>query len=212
MNWKVFAALAFVGLGLFLTARFYMKPAIYPGDVVEERECRWCGGTGVNGPDLDAAGAPGTQPGAPCIGCRGRKRLQVIVPGPNHPALVKGTVRDAAVVGSQGHDPEAAAMSRFVENRNPMEPVQGALSGAKLVMESGGQRLEIPVAKTGRFRFMLAPGSYQVTISAPGYKTATTTLQVPQRRAPIWDEKARLVTEEQEADTVWADFALDKDR
>ena len=210
VNWKVFVALAFVGLGLFLTARFFMKPATYPGDVIEERECRWCGGTGVNGPDLAESGAPGTQPGATCIGCRGRKRLQVIVPGPNHPALVKGTVRDAAVAGRL--DPEAAAMAQFMENRDPREPVQGAVGDATLVAESGGKRLELPVAKTGRFRCLLAPGSYQVTIRAPGYRTSTTTLQVPQRREPIWDERARLVTEEQEADTVWADFALEKAR
>ncbi|MEW6277974.1 MAG: hypothetical protein AB1758_05075 [Candidatus Eremiobacterota bacterium] len=205
VRWKSLGAVALVGLVLFVTVRAMMGPQLYPGDRVETRVCRWCNGTGRSDPSEE--GIP--NPGGPCPGCRGAKKLRVILPGPQHPAVVKGTVRDSAVVGElDSMMPETAAMMQFQESRNPTQPVTGAVPGLRLVFEGNGQKLELNIAKSGRFKALLPPGDYQVTLSAPGYATRSESLHVAARREPIWDERATLITEERIADETWVDFRM----
>lgn len=187
-RWLLVLGLLVVGCG--------MGPTTYPGDKTEERTCRWCGGTGLAGP-MDE-GPHNT--GGKCPGCRGAKKLTVVIPGPNHPAMVRGTVRDATKMG------EDSPLLSFEESHTP-GPVRGAVGGAKVVFE-GVDRVEYTVPSSGKVKTLLKPGHYKVTISAPGFQEAQEEVEVAQRREPIWDEKAHLKTEEQEADTTYVDFVL----
>ncbi len=194
IRWMLLLGLLLVGCG--------MGPTTYPGDRVEERACRWCGGTGEAGQMQE--GGPVSD--GPCPGCRGAKKLKVVVPGPNHPAVVKGTVRDLAALGDIAGNPDAIALMTMQEGQNP-GPVTGAVPNATVVFE-GSDKVTYAVPATGRIKTMLKPGHYKVTITAPGFAEGHQEIDVAQRREPIWSERARLVTEEQEADTTYVDFTL----
>lgn len=136
------------------------------------------------------------------MGCRGAKNLTVILPGPEHPAWVKGTVRDASK--AQNLPVETALM----ENQRPMQPVVGALAGAKLRFEGNGAPVEIQSNNTGRFKVLLKPGNYKVKVQATGFPEATQDVSVAPRREPIWQERAKLITEEQVADETRVDILV----
>lgn len=195
IRWLLLLSLLVAGCG--------MGPQAYPGDKTEERACRWCDGTGKDVPQEEGIPVP---TGGKCPGCRGAKRLRVVIPGPNHPAVVKGTVRDAAALGNVAYDPEAQAVLAFEESRGP-GPVRGAVQNAKILFE-GPARVEYSVPASGRIKTMLKPGSYKATVTAPGYQETTLELTVRPRQEPLWAERARLITEEQEADTTYVDFLL----
>ena len=177
-----------------------MGPKSYPGDKIEMRACRWCGGSGQNTEPQHEGGPPGT--GA-CPGCRGAKELKVIVPGPKHPALVKGAVRDASKLPG-GNDDVVALM----EAREPLKPLTGALGGAQVTFERDGAKQEVSSMPSGRFKILLEPGKYKVHLSAQGFADSDQEFEVAARREPIWEEKAHIKTEAQEADTSYFDVAL----
>lgn len=205
MNRKIFALIVgflFVG-GTFGLLRSAMRPQTFPGDRTEMRTCRWCAGSGVESPDAyEGQPPPGVRPGGPCVGCGGAKQLSVIVPGPNHPAWVKGTVREE----SKARDLPVETL--LMENHEPLKPVVGAIGQAKIRFEKGGETFEIQSAPNGRFKILLPPGHYKVHLSASGFSDRDGELEVAARREPIWNEKAHLKTQEQEADTTVADFLL----
>ena len=176
---------------------------VYPGDRTEMRTCRWCGGTGVESANAyDGSPPPGVKPGAPCVGCAGAKQLKVILPGPKHPAWVRGTVRDGSRAG------EVPVQTLLMENHRPMSPILGAVVGAKLHFEGAGKPLDIASNGTGRFKILLEPGSYKVSIHADGFADKVEELKVAPRRAPIWKERARLVTQEEAEDETIMDVVL----
>jgi len=177
-----------------------MGPKTFPGDKVETRTCRWCNGTGQNA-EPEGEGRP-PAPGA-CPGCGGSKNVQVLVPGPKHPALVKGTVRDEskAPAGDNG-------LTAMMESREPMKPITGGVAGAKVTFQKDGATQEVPSSNTGRFKILLEPGHYKVHVSADGFADLDEELDVAARKEPIWQEKAHLKTEAAEADTTFYDAAL----
>lgn len=176
---------------------------VYPGDKVEQRDCRWCGGSGVErGESYEGSPPPGVKVGGACVGCKGARKLRVVLPGPKHPAWLKGTVRDAEKV--RGMPVEVELNERI----NRTQPVLGAVAGARLRFQGAGKAVEVTSAPSGRYRVLLEPGDYKVTITASGFADCQGEAHVAPRTAPIWDERARLVTPEQEADTSQADFLL----
>lgn len=176
-----------------------MGPKTYAGDKVETRTCRWCNGSGQ-----DTTGAEGAPPsGGLCPGCKGAKNLQVIIPGPKHPAMVKGTVRDASKLP---HDDNG--LTAMMEAREPMKPITGGVGGAKVSFQKDGTTQEIPSSNTGRFKILLEPGHYKVHVTAGGFADLDQELDVAARKEPIWEERAHLVTEAAEADTTYYDAAL----
>ncbi len=187
-----------------ILAKMGSGPQLYPGDKTEIRTCRWCNGSGIEANQEEGTQDPRTRPGGPCVGCHGAKKLSVVMPGPNHPASVKGTVRDAQV----GRDLPVEAL--LMENRQPMRPVAGAVGGAKIVFAGPSRQVETLVGPNGRFRAMLQPGHYTVKLSAAGYKESTEQLDVAPLREPIWQEKAHLVTPEKEADVTRVDYLMEK--
>lgn len=176
---------------------------VYPGDKVEQRDCRWCGGSGVeSGGNYEGSPPPGVKVGGACVGCKGAKKLRVVVPGPKHPAWLKGTVRDGEKAAGMAIETEMS------ERMNRNQPVLGAVAGARLKFQGAGKPVEVTSAPNGRFRVLLEPGTYKVTIQASGFADYQGEASVAPRTAPIWEERARLVTPEQEADISQADFLL----
>ncbi|GMU54383.1 MAG: hypothetical protein AMXMBFR33_35290 [Candidatus Xenobia bacterium] len=207
-------AMAVVCLAIIGVAKSMMKPQTYPGDRTEMRDCRWCGGTGEGGDEREMAmQGEGMPPrgggGGVCPGCRGKKKLSVIVPGPNHPAVVRGSVRDVKAMGAEATSPEAAALLAFHENRSP-GPVKGAVGGAKVVFDNGSKKVEYTVPANGKIKTMLVPGHYKVTVTAEGFQDYHDEVDVAARREPIWDERARLITEESVADQTEVLFLLSR--
>ncbi|MBS2035692.1 carboxypeptidase regulatory-like domain-containing protein [bacterium] len=177
-----------------------MGPKTFTGDKVESRTCRWCNGSGQN---TEPEGEGGPVRGGACPGCGGSKTVQVIVPGPKHPALVKGTVRDIAKAPAADD-----GLTAMMEAREPMKPITGGISGAKASFQKDGSTQEISSASSGRFKILLEPGHYQVHVTADGFADLDTELDVAPRKEPIWQERAHLKTEAAEADTSYFDAAL----
>ena len=187
----------FIGIIAFLGVRSVSGPQMYDGDRLETRTCRWCNGTGKDGGGDGPEGGPRPADGV-CPGCRGAQKSQVIIPGPKHPTPLKGSVRDATLFPGGA---DAVAMVELTERSKPMQPIQGAVREAKIVFD-GPTKLEISSLATGKFRCQLEPGQYTLTVTASGFKEFKQSLTVPQRKNPIWQEKAKLVTEEQADDTL----------
>ena len=177
-------------------------PSTYAGDKVETRDCRWCNGSGVESGSYEGEPPPGVKVGGACVGCKGAKKLKVILPGPKHPAWLKGAVRDAEKARDLPVEVELS------ERQSPGRPVLGAVAGARLTFQGTGKPLEVSSAPNGKFRVLLEPGTYQVRCKADGYSEYQGQVSVAARQAPIWQEHARLVTPEQEADTSVADILL----
>jgi hypothetical protein len=176
---------------------------VYPGDKTEQRSCRWCNGSGVESGDAyDGSPPPGVRPGGACPGCAGAKKVTVILPGPEHPTWVKGTIRDSKVAENL---PIEALLT---ENQRPMQPVAGAISGAKLEFEGPSGKVPTASNNTGRFKLFLKPGHYKVRIQAAGFAEKSQEFDVPARQQPIWQEKAKLVTEQSKADEFPLDLTL----
>lgn len=171
----------FVGVITFLGVRSASGPPVFPGDKLETRTCRQCQGSGT---DDD----PNT--GGRCPFCAGSKNCQVIVPGPNHPVNLRGSVVDAAAFKSKG-EAELDAMLE-VNDTVGLKPVKGAIGEASLVFQSGSKKIELVSSGNGKFRGAIAPGDYDVTVKKSGYSDTSMKLHVPARSQPIWMEHAKM--------------------
>ncbi len=155
-------------------------PELFPGDKVESLTCPLCQGSG-----------DGKQAGTRCQACLGNKLLKAVVPGPQHPAEVRGTVRDLAAFPSVAEAESAAA--RDAANTKPsLTAVQGGLANAKLVFEGPPGRTEFESKSTGKFWGMVPPGQYKLTVSADGFASQTREFTVAPRQQPIWPEAGGL--------------------
>jgi len=167
MKYRFLAILMIVPISLLIT-HFLKKPQLFPGDKLDYRTCRECDGTG-------------SIPEAPrCPGCGGKKQQAVITPGPNRPSKVRGIVYDART----GDYLEAAM--------DPMQAAKGAITGAHVVLEKDGQKVEVDSNAKGRFTVVLAPGTWKLTSTADGYQTAGGTYEVPVLTQPIVINDARI--------------------
>ena len=193
---------AYVVVAFFLALMFVMGvrsatgPELREGDRVESMPCPVCQGSGE-----------GKEAGKRCSTCLGAKKLKAIVPGPNHPVLIKGTVRELAVFQDRD-EAERVAESEAKEHRPSLKPVRGAVGQAVLSFD-GPERVEIPVKATGRYSGHVAPGVYQLSLRAPGYGELRRELKVAPRQQPIWPEAAGL--EEIPVESLQLDLFLLKD-
>src|SRR5947208_5615426 len=113
--------LSLVALGIGRVVGLYMqRPNLYAGDRLEVRVCRECGGSGKDNGTSGGEGMPA--PGGKCPACAGSGKVEVTLPGPKHPALVKGSVYDLAAY------PADNPVAQFMTERNPMQPIPGAVT------------------------------------------------------------------------------------
>jgi hypothetical protein len=152
-------------------------PELHPGDRTESLACPVCSGSGE-----------GKQPETRCQACLGNKKLKAVLPGPNHPVSLRGTVRDLSAFKDQ-EEAELVAATEATDTRPSLKPVTGAVAGATLLFESSsGERTEVTSKAVGKFSTMLPPGQYRVSITAPGFQPYQQELTLSSRQQPIWPE------------------------
>lgn len=176
---------AYVVVAFFLALMFVVGvrsatgPELRDGDRVESVACPVCRGTG----DAQEAGKR-------CATCLGAKKLKAVIPGPNHPVSIKGTVRTLSAFKDRSEAEQVAQADSQVKKLT-LTPVRGAVGEASLVFE-GPERLELPGKATGRFSGYLKPGTYKLTVMVAGQPKLEQTLEVGVREQPIWPEAAGL--------------------
>lgn len=178
----------FLGLITFLGVKSVSGPQLHPGDRLESMTCRYCQGGGQN-PEGDKK----------CRACLGTRKLKVVVPGPEHPVEIRGTVRDLSAFSDAESARQLAESDS--EPRN-LTPVKGAVRGARIRLQGSGKTVELESKATGRFRAALKPGEYQVEVSAAGLKPWQQSLSLKPRTEPIWPKVAGLADSPEESQIV----------
>lgn len=183
-----FIVAVFIGVLAFVAVRMTSGPQLYTGDKLETRTCRWCSGSGqypVEG-HLEK-----------CPGCGGSKTVQVILPGPEHPAPVQGIVSDKA------------APPPPPEEKGKLRLLKGGVPDAKLSFK-GPEPLEITSQGGGRYKCSLKPGDYSVTVTADGFQDLTTTFTVVPLKNPLWQERTHFPDAPENQDILAVPLALTK--
>lgn len=166
----------FMALLLVFGLRSASGPHLYPGDRQVSLPCPVCSGSGQGRSDATR-----------CASCLGAKKLKAVQPGPEHPAEVRGSVRTLSAFKDRP-EAEAAAAHDALHRAPGLTPVKGAVGSAQLLWEGpqGGER--VPVKATGIYVARLTPGTYRLTVEAPGFRPWHQEVVVPARQEPIWPE------------------------
>ena len=120
-----------------------------------------------------------------CGSCLGAKKLKVVIPGPNHPVKIRGTVRDLSVFESLDEAQNEAAKDA-ASKKLSLKAVKGAIREATISISGPDASMVLESKSTGRFKSLLKPQEYRVTIEAEGYTSKTITIVVPPRIHPVW--------------------------
>ena len=162
----------FVGVMAVLGVRSVSGPQLYKGDRQEVMTCRLCQGSSKQ-----------------CKLCLATGKVKVIVPGPNHPLDLRGTIRDASAFPSAEH---AQATADREAGEVSLKPVTGAVPNARLTFTKDGKSVPIQGKATGRFRCNLPPGNYQLSVEAEGYQPLKQSFEIPARKLPVWPARPGL--------------------
>lgn len=185
----------FLALMFVFGVRSATGPELHDGDRTESLTCPVCQGSGE-----------GKQADTRCQACLGNKKLKAVIPGPNHPRDLRGTVRSLAVFKDQAEAEETAANDAV--NRKPsLTPVKGAVPQASLIFtDPQGGKTEFTSKATGTFSGIIAPGRYSLEVKAAGFTTKTQDVTVAARQNPIWPEAGGL--DPSSPDTLQLDVLL----
>lgn len=177
----------FIGVMAVLGVRSVSGPQLFPGDRQESIACKLC----------QSAGKQGNKR---CRLCLDTGKVKVIIPGPEHPVDVRGSVRQAQAFRDQAEADEVAAKESAEVT---LKPVRGAVANAKLSFIKSGKTITIEGKATGRFRCNLPPGSYQVKVSAAGYQDLQQSFEIPVRKQPVWPTRPGLDFDEEKLRPVF---------
>ena len=125
------------------------RAPIFEGDVRKEMTCVSCDGLGRSAKE------------EVCPTCRGRGVAEFIIPGPNRPLQLVGTVKDSSGKTVEGAD-IAARMAEGDET--------------SLMLKTNGD---------GQFGIKLPPGSYVLSITAEGKGSVTEEVVVEANHEPL---------------------------
>lgn len=125
------------------------RAPLFEGDVRKEITCVSCDGLGRTASEES------------CPTCRGRGVADFIIPGPNRPIQLVGTVKNAA-----GKPVEAAEIATR----------QAEGDATQLILKTNGD---------GQFGIKLPPGSYVISVSATEHGSVTENIQVETNAKPI---------------------------
>ncbi|MGE0494828.1 MAG: carboxypeptidase regulatory-like domain-containing protein [Vulcanimicrobiota bacterium] len=146
MRWLLGLAVLLMFVPTFLFAAGPLRrPPMFEGDRIQEMECRRCSGAGKEGAEE-------------CRLCRGRGRTDYILPGPNRPTQVIGTVLNGG-----GH------------------PVEGA----NILVKSSFGELSYRTNGDGQFGVKLPPGRYTIEASQEGAGQAVQEVDVVASVEPL---------------------------
>ncbi|MFN0060735.1 MAG: carboxypeptidase-like regulatory domain-containing protein [Planctomycetota bacterium] len=178
---------------IYYSTQYVNAITLYPGDVLEQRDCRWCNGTGK---DEDIAAQIPTM-GDRCVGCRGTGKVQVVVPGPQRPTRVHGAVR--LLFGEEDEFYEQPEDTPMASNSRLLMPQRGGIEQASVAFIRANSASNEPVTLMtnhhGRFFAFLPPGTYSVRVVATGYEPFEDQLEIPPLTEPIWFEHAHIYLE-----------------
>jgi hypothetical protein len=172
-------------------AAYAVKPDLWEGDRVETRPCRRCGGSGKD----EGLAEEAPMLGGRCPFCRGKGRVEVILPGPRRPTRVWGVVVSAAAREEVLEEPNLRfAPDPFgVGSKAP----RGGIGRASLIFRpEGGEEIRVTADAYGRFSRRLPPGTYALRVEAPGREPMEETIEVKPLTEPIWQERATMVEPE----------------
>src|SRR5688572_4676340 len=165
--------------------RHVRAKVLYEGDIISQRTCRECLGSG-KWVYMDEGIGP---PGGCCPACEGKGVVDVILPGPNRPTRIEGMVAERAGLA----DDSTYSLVRPHPTRGSTA-VRG-IAGAKILSEGLCDPIELTANPLGLFNLKLAPGHYRITVESPGRTTLRSEIDVPVLRDEIWLTKGRIVRE-----------------
>jgi hypothetical protein len=184
----------FMAIMLVFGIRSAGGPELHDGDKVESLPCPVCGGSGE-----------GKQAGTRCQACLGNKKLKAVIPGPNHPVSLRGTVRNLKAFKDQAEADRVCAED--ARNLKPsLTPVKGAVPQAVIVFQGSTGTTELASKAVGKFSGVIAPGHYKVAVRVDGFQDYQQELTVAPRAKPIWPEVSGLPTDQVE--TLQLDILL----
>lgn len=176
------------------------RTKLWADDSLEERECRQCDG-GRAQPDPAFLEVPMFD--GKCPFCSGTGRVQVIVPGVHRPTRIKVLVVDGTQIGPYAtywslRKGSASGLGRG----DPMRPFckpPGAIGGAalhfsRLVDDEWVPDRELESNAHGLHTVLLDPGVWRIRVEATGFRLLEGQVEVPVLTAPIWLEKAHLIS------------------
>ena len=165
---------AFLALILVFGLRSSAQAPLHEGDKRESITCQWCEGAG-------------TTEGERCRYCLGAKKLKAIIPGPNHPVRVRGTIWNLSAFPNR----EAAELQAESVDYNKvlLKPLPETVNRATLRFEGAdGENTEIQGKVSGRFRGFLKPGDYKLKIEREGFSPYEQAVSIPVRQHPVWPD------------------------
>lgn len=118
------------------------RPPMFEGDRIVELDCAACKGLD---PECDA--------------CSGKGKTGFVIPGPNRPQYLVGTVTDKATGKS--------------------------LAGASVKVSTEAGPIELKTSQEGQFGLRLPPGSYPLRLEAEGHPPLEQELEVVPNEQPI---------------------------
>lgn len=125
------------------------RAPIFEGDVRKEMTCITCDGLGRSGKEES------------CQTCRGRGVADFIIPGPNRPIQLVGTVTDAGSKKVEGADV------------------------AVREAEGGPAEVLLKTNQDGQFGVKLPPGDYVLKVTTPSQGSLQENLSIAENKAPL---------------------------
>ncbi len=161
----------FMAIMLVFGLKSASQAPLHEGDTRRSITCKWCEGKG-------------TLEGDRCRYCLGAKKLKAIIPGPNHPVRIRGTLWNLNAFESREEAQQAAEKTDYSQVLLKQLPETVGL--AQLKFTRGQNTTEIATKPSGRYWGYLVPGDYTLTIDVPGYPSYEQSLTIPVREHPVW--------------------------
>ena len=173
----------FLAIMLVFGLRSSAQVPLHEGDVRKSITCKWCEGEG-------------TLAGERCKYCLGAKKLKAIIPGPNHPLRIRGTVWKLASFKSKEEAEKAASEVDY--SKVELRAADNTVGGTKITFKTGDEVVEMQSKISGRYRGFIKPGDYTVTVEAPNFAPQTFDYKVPVRTKPVWPPIPGVEVEDEE--------------
>ena len=163
--------------------RHVRAKVLYEGDIISERTCRECAGSG-KWVMMEEGFNP---PGGRCPGCGGDGVVDVILPGPNRPTRIEGMVVEREDLTEES--------TYSLVRPHPIRGSTGVrgVAGARILFEGLCDPIEVTANSLGLLNLNLAPGHYRVTVESPRHAAIHSQIEVPVLTDEIWLTEARTV-------------------
>ena len=173
----------FLALILVFGMRSAGQTALHEGDERKSIACKFCQGTG----EVE---------GNRCKYCLGAKKVKAVIPGPNHPLRIQGTVWDLSAFESKEEAESFAAKSDY--DKVSLRPEPQTVRQATLTFSDGSRETVLEGKINGRYRGFIPPGDYSLKVTAEGYQPEDLSVTIPEREHPVWPEMAGIQPDDED--------------